>query len=67
MGFLGAFQDIIDSKLRTPQENQWEVIAYYVAGTVKGEKEKRVRAGMDDYVSKPLVEEDIQQVFDSFT
>ncbi|WP_299460385.1 response regulator [uncultured Microscilla sp.] len=43
------------------------VIVAVTAGTVKGEKEKCLVAGMDDYVSKPLIEEDIQQVFDSFT
>lgn len=41
------------------------VIVAVTAGTVKGERERCFEAGMNSYVSKPLVEEDIQQVFDT--
>jgi signal transduction histidine kinase/CheY-like chemotaxis protein/PAS domain-containing protein len=41
------------------------VIVAVTAGTVKGERERCLEAGMNGYVSKPLVEEDIQQVFDT--
>jgi len=33
------------------------------AGTVKGEREKCLAAGMDDYVTKPFVENTIRQMF----
>jgi CheY-like chemotaxis protein len=33
------------------------------AGNVKGEKEKCIHAGMNDFLSKPVLEEEIAQAF----
>ena len=42
------------------------VIISLTAGTVKGEKERCLEAGMDDYLSKPVVEENIRKILSSW-
>lgn len=46
----------IDQKAHTP-------IVALTAGNVKGEKEKCLESGMDDFVTKPFIEETIKQLF----
>ncbi|MEO6687007.1 MAG: PAS domain S-box protein, partial [Dyadobacter sp.] len=46
-------------------ENHVPIIAL-TAGNVKGEKEKCLEAGMDDFVTKPFVEDMIWQVLNKF-
>ncbi|WP_159473406.1 PAS domain S-box protein [Dyadobacter sp. 3J3] len=46
-------------------ENHVPIIAL-TAGNVKGEKEKCLEAGMDDFVTKPFVEDVIWQVLNKF-
>jgi CheY-like chemotaxis protein len=47
------------------QENRIPIIAL-TAGTVKGEKEICLEAGMDDYVSKPIVGDSINKIFEKW-
>lgn len=44
------------------QESQVPIVAL-TAGNVKGEREKCLEAGMDDFVVKPVVESTLQEVF----
>ncbi|KAF0197310.1 MAG: multi-sensor hybrid histidine kinase [Bacteroidetes bacterium] len=47
--------------LETPGGKRCPIIAL-TAGTVKGEEARCIEAGMDDYISKPVVEETINRV-----
>ena len=38
-------------------------IIAFTAGNVKGEREKCIEAGMNDFISKPVIEEDISFIF----
>ncbi|MBI3219895.1 MAG: response regulator [Bacteroidetes bacterium] len=65
--------DLIFMDVRMPEKNGYEAtqeirmlekekhvpIIALTAGTAKGDKEKCLEAGMDDYISKPLVQESI--------
>jgi PAS domain S-box-containing protein len=48
--------------IRAVEEGQPPVIIAFTAGTVKGEKERCLQAGMNDYISKPIVLEDLKTV-----
>ena len=49
--------------IRALQKNIHIPIIAITAGTVKGEREKCIAAGMDDFISKPIVENTVTQVF----
>ena len=49
--------------IRAMQKNTHIPIIAITAGTVKGEREKCIAAGMDDFLSKPIVENSVKQVF----
>lgn len=69
--------DIILMDVQMPEMNGYEATAYIrekmriedlpiialTAGNVKGEKEKCILAGMNDFLSKPVLEEEIAEVF----
>jgi len=48
-----------------PEAGKVPIIAL-TAGNVMGEKEKCMEAGMDDFISKPFVQDAISQVFEKF-
>jgi CheY-like chemotaxis protein len=54
-----AIRNIEKGKTRVP-------IVALTAGTVKGEKEKCIKEGMDDYLSKPVVVSDIKGMMDLY-
>jgi PAS domain S-box-containing protein len=72
--------DIILMDLQLPEMNGYEStrrirhinklktvpIIALTAGTIKGEKEKCIEAGMDDFIAKPVVEEDIALMFNKW-
>lgn len=72
--------DIIFMDVQMPEMNGYEAtaairdlegevhvpIVALTAGNVKGEKEKCLEAGMDDFVTKPFVEEIIEQIIVKF-
>ncbi len=69
--------DIIFMDIQMPEMNGYEAtqmirqlqtgkrvpIVAITAGTVKGEREKCIAAGMDDFISKPIVENAVLNVF----
>lgn len=48
-------------RIRENEEKSKSVIIALTAGTVKGEKERCIESGMDDYISKPFIRENIEQ------
>ena len=72
--------DLILMDIQMPEMNGYEAtrairqltggadvpIVALTAGNVKGEKEKCMAAGMNDFVAKPFVEESIRMVFDTW-
>jgi len=74
------FPDLIFMDVQMPEMNGYEAtlairdletsrrvpIIALTAGNVKGEKDKCLEAGMDDFISKPFVEEAIWQVFNQY-
>ncbi|MET0391769.1 MAG: PAS domain S-box protein [Chitinophagaceae bacterium] len=72
--------DIILMDIQMPEMNGYEAtrsirelpasanvpIIALTAGNVKGEQEKCIEAGMNDFLSKPVVENDIATVFDKW-
>ncbi|MDE3253627.1 MAG: response regulator, partial [Bacteroidota bacterium] len=52
--------------IRQMQTNQRIPIVAITAGTVKGEREKCLAAGMDDFISKPIVENSVFNVFNKW-
>jgi CheY-like chemotaxis protein len=68
--------DIIFMDIRMPEKNGYEAsiairqleinshvpIIALTAGTAKGEREKCLEAGMDDYVSKPIVQDSLHKM-----
>ncbi|WP_221392220.1 PAS domain S-box protein [Dyadobacter sp. NIV53] len=72
--------DIVFMDIQMPEMNGYEAtlairnlpgrrhvpIIALTAGNVKGEKDKCIEAGMDDFIAKPFVEDDIRQIFNKF-
>ncbi len=52
-------------KIRAIQDKPIPIIAI-TAGNVKGEREKCIAAGMDDFISKPIIENTIRNVFNKW-
>lgn len=50
---------------KTPDDRHIPIIAL-TAGTVKGEKERCLEAGMDDYVSKPIIQDSLKAVLNKW-
>ena len=73
--------DLIFMDVQMPEMNGYEAtiairdlikyrhipIIALTAGNVKGERDKCLEAGMDDFISKPFVEDSIWQVFEKYT
>jgi CheY-like chemotaxis protein/HPt (histidine-containing phosphotransfer) domain-containing protein len=76
--FIDKRPDIVFMDIRMPEKNGYEAameirknesvsdtpipIIALTAGTAKGEREKCLEAGMNDYISKPIVQDSIQKV-----
>jgi PAS domain S-box-containing protein len=74
--FQSEHPDIIFMDIRMPEKNGYEAVGEIrklettthvpiialTAGTAKGEREKCLEAGMDDYVSKPVVQDSIHKM-----
>ncbi|MGM0518949.1 MAG: ATP-binding protein [Campylobacterota bacterium] len=62
---VGATQEILRKQ---KQEGSYKVpIVALTANSLKGDKEKYILAGMDDYISKPIVFEKLKDVINKFT
>jgi signal transduction histidine kinase/CheY-like chemotaxis protein/ligand-binding sensor domain-containing protein/HPt (histidine-containing phosphotransfer) domain-containing protein len=75
--FIDKRPDIVFMDIRMPEKNGYEAameirknesvsntpipIIALTAGTAKGEREKCLEAGMNDYISKPIVQDSIQK------
>jgi signal transduction histidine kinase/CheY-like chemotaxis protein/streptogramin lyase len=75
--FIQERPDIVFMDIRMPEKNGYEAameirryeissevhipIIALTAGTAKGEREKCLEAGMNDYISKPIVQDSIQK------
>ncbi|MEJ2884140.1 PAS domain S-box protein [Pedobacter sp. GR22-6] len=79
--FLGTKPDIIFMDIQMPEMNGYEAakairkigntdkhvpIVAITAGNVKGEREKCLKAGMDDFITKPFVEEAVIAIIDKW-
>jgi len=53
-------------EIRAMQGDRWVPIIALTAGNVKGEKEKCLEAGMDDFAVKPIVEDALAAVFNKW-
>lgn len=53
-------------KIRKEISNKEIVIVALTAGTVKGEEEQCFEAGMNDYITKPVIEETIIRIMDQW-
>ncbi|MGY6529721.1 MAG: PAS domain S-box protein [Cyanobacterium sp.] len=53
------------STIRTIETHHTPIIAL-TAGTIKGEKERCLEAGMDDYLSKPIVLDEFNQIISQY-
>ena len=53
-------------KIRSLQTNVRVPIIAITAGNVKGEKEKCMDAGMDDFISKPIIESTVRMNFNKW-
>lgn len=52
--------------IRTMERGSKVPIIALTAGTVKGEKEKCIDAGMSDFISKPFIEDTLVAIFDKY-
>lgn len=73
--FVSEHPDIVFMDVRMPEKNGFEAtieirrmethgripIIALTAGTAKGDRDKCLEAGMDDYISKPIVQDSIQK------
>lgn len=78
--FKEAKPDILITDIQMPELNGYELskavreldygakipIIALTAGTIKGEKEKCLEAGMDDYLSKPILEETLRKTLEKW-
>jgi PAS domain S-box-containing protein len=53
--------------IRTEKTGKSVPVIAITAGTVKGTKEKCLEAGMDDYISKPILQESIKNIILKYT
>ncbi|RZJ65848.1 MAG: PAS domain S-box protein [Flavobacterium sp.] len=78
--FMNVKPDLVFMDVQMPVMNGYEAakeirkfnvsgipVIALTAGTIKGEKEKCLQAGMDDYITKPIVEEDIREVLQTWS
>jgi CheY-like chemotaxis protein len=65
MPILNGYQAAETIRNSEPEGKKVPIIAL-TAGTVLGEKERCLRAGMDDYISKPFTKEAIEKVLHTY-
>ncbi|WP_348822488.1 PAS domain S-box protein [Flavobacterium aestuarii] len=53
-------------QIRKIEQLEDTVIIALTAGTIKGEKEKCIEAGMNDYVSKPIVKKTLEDILEKW-